>query len=180
MSLKSDVSNSWRLAESSDPAVLDVLANVSVEIIDLPGNLLGRATTSTIQIDVDAAGYGWFVDETPADNWEFNYDKNTRQFIADTHSPAAGHFDLLTVVMHELGHVLGHEHSDSDALMSAELPLGTRRLPMPHMPDFLVGHADDRLLNEHFFFDGRLFEAEELEKLLILFARQGLVLSDIQ
>jgi hypothetical protein len=42
-------------------------------------------------------------------------------------SPAAQQVDLLTTVMHEMGHVLGHEHSESVDLMYPTLPLGTRR-----------------------------------------------------
>ena len=60
---------------------------------------------------------------------EFTYDAATHQFVAATGSPASERVDLLTVVMHELGHVLGFEHTDSHGLMNAELPLGTRRLP---------------------------------------------------
>ena len=44
-------------------------------------------------------------------------------------SPASERVDLLTVVLHELGHLLGYEHTDSHGLMDAELQLGTRRLP---------------------------------------------------
>jgi predicted Zn-dependent protease len=43
-------------------------------------------------------------------------------------SPANERVDLLTVVLHELGHVLGFEHTDSYSVMHEELPLGTRRL----------------------------------------------------
>jgi hypothetical protein len=50
-----------------------------------------------------------------------------------TSSPATGEMDLLTVVMHELGHVLGLP-DDSDLtsagdLMDETLATGTRRLP---------------------------------------------------
>jgi hypothetical protein len=48
--------------------------------------------------------------------------------------------DLLTVVMHELGHVLGlgdvANGSGSDSLMTTQLPTGVRRLP-----GRLSGHA---------------------------------------
>ena len=42
-----------------------------VQVADLPGGLLGEAVGKTILIDRDAAGYGWFVDPTPADDLEF-------------------------------------------------------------------------------------------------------------
>jgi len=43
-------------------------------------------------------------------------------------SPARGRVDLLTTVMHELGHVLGLDHAEGSGLMNALLPLSTRRL----------------------------------------------------
>jgi hypothetical protein len=50
-------------------------------------------------------------------------------------SPAGGRMDLLTVVMHELGHIIGHDDIPSaDAphtLMADELPLGVRHTPEP-------------------------------------------------
>lgn len=45
----------------------------------------------------------------------------------------AGQYDLLTTIMHELGHVLGYEDTyapdQSAALMSGWLQAGERRLP---------------------------------------------------
>jgi hypothetical protein len=50
--------------------------------------------------------------------------------------------DLLTVVMHEMGHVLGFEDSDPNAgaLMSGTLDAGTRRLSdsTPASPNLVV------------------------------------------
>ena len=54
---------------------------------------------------------------------------------APSTSPASGKMDLLTVVMHELGHVLGlYDVDTSDHpgdLMDLTLAPGIRRLPMP-------------------------------------------------
>lgn len=94
-----------------------------VEVADLPDGYLGAATLwgDVISIDVNAAGYGWFVDRTPWDDVEFADPKT---------SGAADRMDLLTVVMHELGHVLGLDSNfdgDSSDLMTARLATGVRR-----------------------------------------------------
>ena len=39
--------------------------------------------------------------------------------------------DLLTVVMHELGHVLGYDHDD-DGVMAETLAAGVRRTDVDH------------------------------------------------
>jgi hypothetical protein len=103
------------------------LRDVTFEIVDLPGDLLGMTCGRAIQIDVDAAGYGWFVDSTPWDNVEFAQANGTHDLTALPGSSAADRADLLTVIMHELGHVFGHDHSDG-GVMEDSLPLGTRRV----------------------------------------------------
>jgi hypothetical protein len=75
------------------------LSAVTVEWAELPDLMLGRTDLSDaeagplVQIDVSAAGHGWAA------------------------------IDLATVVRHELGHVLGHEHDES-GLMAETLALG--------------------------------------------------------
>ena len=82
---------------------------VHVNVMDLPAGTLGWAYGDTITLDVNADGAGWYMNPG---------------------APAAGHMDLLTVVSHEVGHLLGYDHSaDSHDLMAATLPVGTRRLP---------------------------------------------------
>ena len=54
-----------------DAATLAKLAQVQVVIGDLPGSYLGKAEGNQIYIDTNAAGYGWFVDPTPALDEEF-------------------------------------------------------------------------------------------------------------
>jgi len=112
-------------------AALDLLDQVTWEIVDLSGLTLGQARPGTILIDVDAAGYGWFVDDTPADDVEFGLPGGNGELLAGSASDALGRMDLLTVVMHEMGHALGYADLTSEAdagdLMYEMLTSGTRR-----------------------------------------------------
>src|SRR5262245_14680220 len=74
-----------------------------------------------VWIDGDANGFGWFVDPTPADDLEF---------APGTMGPARDRVDLLTVVLHELGHVLGFEHTHDGGVMDESLTPG--RAPHAH------------------------------------------------
>jgi hypothetical protein len=93
----------WTAAGLSRAQVARLRA-VQFVVTDLSHAALGEvglALNGVVQLDATAAGYGWFVDPTPASDSEFASGK-----------PPAG-IDLLTVVMHELGHELGL--SDLDA-----------------------------------------------------------------
>jgi RHS repeat-associated protein len=90
----------------------------TVRFTDLPGGVLGEAvatsrdqlgrpTSGMILLDDDAAGRGWFVDSTPLDAREFEHQVDRLTSTASPDSLAAGRFDLLTVLMHELGHLNG-------------------------------------------------------------------------
>ncbi len=114
-----DEASSRFSATGLSAAQTQLLQSVSVAIVDLADGRLGEAFGMTISIDVDAAGYGWFVDATPDDDSEFDADGQ-----AITEEAAQG-MDLLTVVMHELGHILGLDHA-ADGLMAEALTLGTR------------------------------------------------------
>jgi hypothetical protein len=112
----------WRAAGVS-PQKLAALDRLAFRIEDLPGNDLGMESEGVITISRTAAGYGWFVDPTPGDDAEFA--------PSAVNSPAHGHVDLLSVVAHEMGHVLGY-FEDGDAantVMSEDLPVGVRRVP---------------------------------------------------
>ncbi|MFN3153329.1 peptidylprolyl isomerase [Bremerella sp.] len=97
---------------------------VTVIIVDLPGSQLASTTGNTIYLDHNAAGWGWFVDSTPLDSSEFGTSENGR-LLATSNSAASGKIDLVSVLMHELGHVAGLEHTP-DGLMSAIILPGER------------------------------------------------------
>jgi hypothetical protein len=115
--------------ETADPAAAAELEDVAFEIVDLPAGVLGAAYGNTVQIDVDAAGQGWFVDATPWDDVEFAARDESSGLLDATKDTAFQRVDLLTVVLHELGHVLGYEHEHGGFMEETLLP-GTRRLPM--------------------------------------------------
>jgi hypothetical protein len=75
-------------------------SGVTFEIGDLDGLLLGITSGRSVTIDATAAGWGW----------------------------GAGGIDLLTVVSHELGHILGLDHEE-DGLMADTLAPGQMKVP---------------------------------------------------
>jgi hypothetical protein len=106
------------------------LAGTTVRIVDQPGLVLGRAEDTVVMIDPTAAGHGWFVDATPWDDAEFQAIDGAGTFAARPGGLASGRVDLLTVVAHELGHVLGLDHVDEEHdVLAPTLGLGRRALP---------------------------------------------------
>jgi hypothetical protein len=106
-----------------DAARVAILQSLSVEIADLPGRYLGWAAPDRIVLDIDAAGYGWYVaGESDIANLEFQ-------------------MDLLSAVLHEMGHVLGLADLDEAAdLMGRVLQPGTQYLPTAaHIDRILAG-----------------------------------------
>ena len=104
------------LAEGVDTSILN---GIDIRIADLGGTTLGLASGHTITLDDNAAGWGWFVDSTPWDDSEFTTPGNQGE---------QNRRDLLTVLEHELGHLLGKEH-EATGVMIDTLPTGTRRVP---------------------------------------------------
>ena len=103
----------WAL---EDVTAASRLAGVEVIVTDLPGKVLGLASevSNTIWLDSNAAGHGWQLDSAAS-------------------SQPTG-MDLLWVISHELGHLLGLDDMDPTAhageFMAARLSASTGRLPL--------------------------------------------------
>jgi len=71
------------------------------------------------------------VDGTPGDNTEFRLVRGNGDLVATKSSEASGHMDLLTVVAHELGNVMGfpEDAHETAAVTSPLLGAGQRHLP---------------------------------------------------
>lgn len=112
---------------SSD--ALRQLRSASIGVADLPADMLALTVGNVVYVDQNAAGYGWFVDRSPQDSNEFLWDPSTGIMRAVGIDAASNRMDLLTVVMHELGHLLGleHENSNPEDVMNELLPSGHRR-----------------------------------------------------
>ena len=92
------------------------LADLDVRIADLGGTTLGLAWGSTIWLDDNAAGWGWFVDPTPGHEAEFS---------TPGHDGEQNHTGLPSALEHESGHLLGYEH-EQDGVTQQPLSLGER------------------------------------------------------
>ncbi|MCA9225813.1 MAG: hypothetical protein KDA47_09385, partial [Planctomycetales bacterium] len=123
----------WEAAGISE-AQSAALRSVEFQVTNLEDNLLGLAQGWIILLDQDAAGAGWFVDLTPHENDEFAVNSGGG-WEAKENSAAAGRVDLLSVVTHELGHILGYDDlpaldgGDSLDVMIESISRGQRRLP---------------------------------------------------
>jgi hypothetical protein len=110
----------WQAAGAS-AAQIAALNQVPAHIAPLPAAHLGEEAGGQIWISPNAAGWGWYTDASAA---------SSQAFPVRPGSPAAGKMDLLSVVSHELGHVLGLEDgSDRGDVMGETLAPGVRRLP---------------------------------------------------
>src|SRR5204863_6193399 len=108
-----------------------VLRGLSFKVADLPGWYLGEASGSQIRVDNNAGGNGWFIGSAAPDDAQFGREISATRRYTDPASAPAGRVDLLTAILHEMGHSLGLNDSylaqDRDNLMYGFLTKGERR-----------------------------------------------------
>jgi uncharacterized protein (TIGR03118 family) len=116
-------------ALAANGANVSQLEAAQVTIGTLNDNLVGETSGNQITIDATADGWGWNTDTSGTDFTS----ASPYGLQATPGSAAAGEMDLLTVVEHEFGHVLGmpdvNPLTQPNSLMASTLPVGVRRSP---------------------------------------------------
>jgi hypothetical protein len=121
-------------AAGVDPSVVGLLASADYELAALPAGLLGSTDVlgRRVTLSVNAVGQGWYVDPTPLQDEEYTSNGPGAPLVAPGGSPAAGKIDLLTAVLHEMGHLVGQPDvsvlDNPAALMAGSLAPGERHL----------------------------------------------------
>ena len=114
----------WRAAGILTTRQEAMLDEVMLTVADLDGLTLARVEGMGITLDLDAAGHGWFVDPTPETAEEF--ERTADGTLVATSEASTGRMDLLSVLLHEIGHIVGFDHDDALAVMAPSLAVGTR------------------------------------------------------
>jgi hypothetical protein len=163
---------------AANESAVTAVSKVRVQIADLPGAILSQFQNGVLTLDATAAGWGWFVDASPQESSEFD-----ASGIA-TSVAAQGRIDLLTVLVHELGHAAGHadvqESEHAEEVMTNLLSTGTRRLPAASNQraelDLLASHGTELALALDAIVRGRLKSDQDVESASDrLFAELGLL-----
>ncbi len=108
------------------------LQGLSISLIDLPGAALAQTAGLTIAIDPTAAGQGWYVGAEADQATDFVSD-SPGVWRAVAGGAADGRQDLLTALLHEMGHALGYQsdearHAKTDGSLMADTLATGRRL----------------------------------------------------
>jgi hypothetical protein len=122
-------------AAGVDPALVARLGAAQYRVGPLPAGILGLtwADSGRVVIGPDADGYGWYVGATAAsDGPSGGLGSGAAAAVAGPSGQGlAGRMDLLTVVLHEMGHLAGRPDETGDPaggdLMAEFLAPGVRR-----------------------------------------------------
>jgi hypothetical protein len=124
-----DAIGEWAAA-GLDPRLVTLLKSVDISVAHLGNEVLAITAGNRIIVSDDADGYGWFLGPDPTSNADFTPTSNDHVLAALAGTAASGRFDLLTVLEHEFGHILGLPDETAGAdLMATSLAPGIRRTP---------------------------------------------------
>ncbi len=120
--------NSWADV-GLDAAHVQMLEQAPIQItpLDLP---MAETIGTAVYVDPTAKGLGWYIDPAPTTNAAFPTQTSTGLKPLSGTAAAQG-VDLVTVMAHEFGHVLGlpDQTTQGNDIMYTYLGIGVRRLP---------------------------------------------------
>ncbi|HYG75303.1 MAG TPA: putative Ig domain-containing protein [Planctomycetota bacterium] len=112
---------------------LAAIRATTFDIQPLAGWYLGSSKSGTVTFSRSAAGKGWYISNDPYKDSDYSTPLSSTRLGAAPGELPFGHLDLLTAVMHELGHQLGlkdtYKQGTREGIMYGYLMLGERRLP---------------------------------------------------
>lgn len=122
-----EAKNRWRKLIVNKPKYERILSNIKYyKIVRFKNNAIGEcweigegdyAGIFEIEIDDNANGFGWYIDKTPEIDEEFIHYNKSHILHAPVSSKAYSKADLLSIVMHEMGHALGLDDNDDEELL---------------------------------------------------------------
>jgi len=119
----------WANALGAGDPRLTILNSVDVEVGNLLDGIVGETTGNSILIDRTASGGAGSSTRRRRTTASSRSRLSSAALAATPGSPAAGHMDVLTTVLHEMGNVMGFAEDQGQDVTGRVLQAGVRELP---------------------------------------------------